>query len=158
MRPSTAFPRWLIVGMLLSVSCGRDAVHELAECYRLEHGPWSGAHPSGIPEAHEPPPVFRLGTDSLPELPNRTLYRVYPNLAYFERQGTPIRPRWFFHGTDSLGLEWSNGFVGVVLRLDRQADVLHGVAHTYWDEFVPNMPTAKVRAYPVQCPAELSSG
>jgi len=146
----------LFAGLLLALpSSAHGQVAEergdpLLGCYELQLGAWSPAlSPSGAP-LQTPPARFEL--------------RPEAGEGPFERGRTVARPVieggrtpsafWERIGTDSVAVTWTDGHVGVVLRLEASDRPLRGVAVARTDAVVMDghaPPRADAVARPVPC-------
>jgi hypothetical protein len=132
-------------------SVGLTGTKARVGCYRLILGPWSGPlPPTGIPEAHTPPPRFRLDSTLLMRRGNGALAVEPAELWSGSRMAAAWRPL----SNDSVSIVWSTGFVGVSLRMEAHGDTLRGRATTFHDAHVlgePPDPSASVEAIREAC-------
>ncbi len=148
----------LLFAALTSGSTQGSSAHaaDVAGCYRIRLGPWSGPFPSGWPDVHQPPPTFRLDSVPLPAPHDQGGFRrVSPDLAVLHGL-TRFPPGWKQVGRDSVHIYWSTGFSGVELRLVHVSpDTLHGVAEAFYDVIGPVEPTAPAVAWKIPCASEV---
>jgi len=98
---------------------------------------------------HTPPEVVTLDTASS----GSGWMRLAPDMFGAEERRYRRDPRWRRLPGDTLLLKWSNGFVGVTLRLRDRGDSLDGEARADHDVIGPEVPVAMVTGSRKACPA-----
>ena len=129
------------------------AVADVAGCYDVTVGTWSGPFPSGVPEASQAPRTIRLLAKTHPQRPG--YYRAEPELpllrgvvpsGYHARPQFP--PEWQI-ANDTLIIGSSDGYVGLTLHTSIGGDTLRGYAragqHVMGPQ--PTAPAVLVRAH-----------
>ncbi len=164
MRP---FRPWLAVLVAFGVSAKlhaqdstRSFLQRTAGCYALTLGGWSALplRRNGYPESTTPPARFRLDTLVFPSAWGPQLAvepaHLVPRNIEASRPGN-VKASWAVLSQDSIGIIWSDGFVGVRLRLAARGDSMVGLATTFHDAHIigePPDPSAPAVAVRAPCP------
>jgi hypothetical protein len=139
---------WRPSSACAAVAPKQTNVNSFAGCYELKFGRWWPWSFGGDNEFVTPPAKIQLlpvkGTNGFEEYgfvihpipPSKSIHRF----SY-----------WQITSDNHAELEWTTGFSGITLSLDRHGEELRGWAHPHWDfpTFIPHI--MHVTAQPIAC-------
>lgn len=142
-------PILLTLGLPLAALGQQTVTNAIVGCYTLEIGSWAPAVHPGNARYQTPPELIRLSEEAGKGMFAQGRFLVRPVIPH----GFKPSAFWQRRGSDSLRITWTNGFAGVQLHLQIEADSLHGTARTFTDvPGGPPPPQADVVARRATCP------
>lgn len=156
----TSRVRWISVALSLGTSPlgAQAAPDQVAACYEVRLGEWTGSVPSADSLAYSVPPRILLDPSAdATSSPDATENRMVRRLGVPEGalQTPHDRTGWVSISTDSARMFWSDGFIGVRARVEWTSTGFVGVARTFTDVNRTAFATADIYGAAVQCDAPL---